>query len=677
MFVAIELYTISRILGKADFDPMQVHVAGEAGMRGSCLLLPNKDGLKTLSSFSAPREHKAPLCCLREAPLGCQEKRHFAGQEKRHVLSEAQPTTLDPAPKKRRKYLTTAAEEKAHWEAKAKRRAGTKDAEKSTSKAEIKPDAGVKKEKDSTSMRAMALRLYPSLALTKGLLRWLDIADALDAHVKDALEAFAAGGEKASFRYLRDEHICLTSAKLKRMEKDGTLDQLRDLERRRSYMELPLDVQQAIVNESVANFTANQTNLEKGHNKGFETRSRESSRRWKTLKFLATGMCVKQATGEVIMYPQSDFVDKDADRGMYIKDRLVAFLCPTRRDKKGRESRVPTKHWGNHLQCGKNKGGRAFTIRYDTLGKKWYLILSYDARVKGAPLRESAYVSLRTDTRASAKRARKWIERQDLLFNSPAVRGNMCSIDPGSRTPWTCFDAHRKGFYDVYPDLVATLANHHNNIARIQSRAAPCVPKEGSRSREKRRKKRHAKGSSNRKRKRNYRRSCNRLMNDKYDLMKTTVRQAHNAFANHLVRAYDVIIMPEFMTAGMVRKRRQLLKLPGMKESDSVNGPREGMFTLHKTTRKAMRWISHFAFRQRLFAKAMADPHQVKDVICTTEEYTTKQCPYCDFVHHKIGSSKVFKCGNENCRFVGRRDNVGAFNIGLRSIVKGEVREVL
>ncbi|KAJ3150307.1 hypothetical protein HDU86_006698, partial [Geranomyces michiganensis] len=160
-----------------------------------------------------------------------------------------------------------------------------------------------------------------------------------------------------------------------------------------------------------------------------------------------------------------------------------------------------------------------------------------------------------------------------------------------------------------------------------------------------------------------------------YDHLKATVRQAHNAFANHLVAAYDVVVIPEFMTAGMVRKRRKQLNLPSMKEKDSINAPQQGAFTLHKTTRKAMGWISHFAFRQSLFAKAMADPYEIKDVICTTEEYTTKQCPFCEFVHHTIGASKVFKCGS--CGFEGRRDNVGAFNIGLRSIVKGEVREVL
>ncbi|KAJ3144021.1 hypothetical protein HDU86_002705, partial [Geranomyces michiganensis] len=154
------------------------------------------------------------------------------------------------------------------------------------------------------------------------------------------------------------------------------------------------------------------------------------------------------------MLPQSDVVAKGADRGMYIKDRLITFLCLSKECRPSKStnrqvSRVPTKHWGTHLQCGKNKEGRAFTIRYDALNDKWYLILSYDARVKGAPLREGVFETIIKDQTASTKRARTWIKRQDVLFASSAMRGNMCSIDPGVQTPWTCYDAQRRLFYDV------------------------------------------------------------------------------------------------------------------------------------------------------------------------------------------------------------------------------------
>ena len=611
-----------------------------------------------------------------------QDRQRKAEEKKRKaeqaVLADAHDSNDTHISKKRRtKYRTTASEEKKHWEEKVARRIARKAVDENQALQHIKET----EEKDPTSMRSMSFRFYPSIALQKGLLGWLDIADAIDIHVKEVMEDFATKGEKVSFRYLRDEYICLTKERIRRMEKEGTLKHIRDLDRRRAYVTMPYDVQQAIVKESVANFTANQTNYERGNNTGFVTRQRDATRRWKTLKFLATGMCVNKETGEVTMYPRNQFVEDGGDRGVYIKDRLVRFLSEWN---VRHTSRLPTKHWGRYLQCGKDKGGRAFTIRYDTTNAKWYLILSYDARIRGAPFRSDVCEALSSDTRACTKRARVWIARQGILFSpsSGVKRGNMCAIDPGSRTPWTCFDVQRRSFYDVYPDLVGALANHHNEVAYFQSQQS--VTSQAGNSdpyialRQKKRKRRKRDAKKTRKRKRNWKPPFSRQVQHKYDLMKATVRHAHNAFANHLVRTYDVIVLPEFMTAGMVRKRRKQMKLPPMKEEDGVNrAPREGKFTLHKTTRKAMRWISHYAFRQRLLAKALTDPFEIKDIICTTEEYTTKQCPFCDFVHHKIGSNKEFKCGNAECGFLGRRDNVGAFNISLRSIVKGEVTETL
>jgi transposase len=247
-------------------------------------------------------------------------------------------------------------------------------------------------------------------------------------------------------------------------------------------------------------------------------------------------------------------------------------------------------------------------------------------------------------------------------------------------------DSHRRLFYDVYPDMVGIALLQHrkdrNDGPTLNPGAAegPTIAKKLKQTvRRTRRRKKTARGSEKkRKRRRCRERSCTWQIRRLHDLRKAIVRQAHNAFANHLVRYYNLTVMPEFMTGQMVRKRRKLLKLPPLRDTTDVNtAPRTGKFTLHKTTRKAIGWISHYAFRRRLFAKALADPNEVKDVVCTTEEYTTKQCPFCHFIHHKIGSNKVFKCQNPECGFEGRRDNSGAFSVGLRSLVKGEVIAVL
>ena len=96
-----------------------------------------------------------------------------------------------------------------------------------------------------------------------------------------------------------------------------------------------------------------------------------------------------------------------------------------------------------------------------------------------------------------------------------------------------------------------------------------------------------------------------------------------------------------------------------------------GGFAMAKSTRRSMLGISHYKARQRILAKAMADPHHRKDILITTEEFTTKQCPFCPYLYHDIGGSKTLGCGG--CGFVGERDNVGAFNILVRSLRKREL----
>ncbi|KAJ3300409.1 hypothetical protein HK104_000923 [Borealophlyctis nickersoniae] len=608
----------------------------------------------------------------KEEALKRKEKRE---EKKNREREESVEGGGEPEAKKRRtKYLKKSAEEIAHWEARAEARK-QKAKEKQTKFGDERADHSNRELGDGgdgphgqpprnspEAVRSMSLRLYPSKALEKLLLRWMGIADAMDEHAKEVVEEFAARGETISFEYARNEYVCLGSRQYENMRKGNRLGEIKDLERRKAYLEMPYDVQQAAVKETVGNAKANQTNYEKGHNKGYEMRGRDRGRRWKTLNFEASGMCVDKKTGEVSIYPRNKFVPQVKDHILYVKDRILRFACPEKKSRNGRKIRVPTKHWGRYLLCGKKTGGKGFKIRYDSITRKWYLILSYDAKVRGTPFRPEVLEEILQDQRRD--------EGEEV--------DNEIGESIRSGLPWTCFDAHRRSFYDVYPDLVSKLANLHNDIALLQHRKDIGAVEGGRSGYLKRKRARKRAQGKKRKCKRNWSPSCQRRINRLHDRMKAIVRQAHGAFANHLVRYYDVIVLPEFMTAGMVRKRRQLLKLPPMRDREVVNtAPREGKFTLHKTTRKAMRWISHHAFRQRCFAKALADPNDIKDVICTTEEYSTKQCPFCDFVHHKIGSNKIYKCGNPECGFEGRRDNVGGFNIGVRSLVKNEVRVLL
>ncbi|KAJ3300306.1 hypothetical protein HK104_002125 [Borealophlyctis nickersoniae] len=207
------------------------------------------------------------------------------------------------------------------------------------------------------------------------------------------------------------------------------------------------------------------------------SRMRDPQRRWKTLTCARDGMTVNRTSGEVTLYPKKDLchgsVSWNADRGVYIKDSLVKFLCDANESGKGK---IPTKYWGSHLMCGRT-GGHGFDIRYDTVGRRWYIQLHYDAMVRGAPFRPEAIDAILQNETADAQRARRWIMRWDSIYGGEGSNGNLCSIDPGVRTPWTCYDAHRRSFYDVYPDMVHKLADLHNDIALLQHRRDTSAPK--------------------------------------------------------------------------------------------------------------------------------------------------------------------------------------------------------
>lgn len=205
-------------------------------------------------------------------------RRQKAEEKKRkHQEKEAEEDKENELPKKkpRPKRLQTSVEERDHWKAKTEKKKALGADVKKHSKGKDQTQSEAK----AKAIRAICFRLYPS----PGLLRWIAIADAIDSHVKEVTESFAERGEKVSFEYMRDEYICLSRKKYDDMEKESRLHELKDLERRRPYMEMPYDVQQATVKETVANAKANQTNYERGHNHGYEVRDRDTNRRWRTL----------------------------------------------------------------------------------------------------------------------------------------------------------------------------------------------------------------------------------------------------------------------------------------------------------------------------------------------------------------------------------------------------------
>ena len=103
------------------------------------------------------------------------------------------------------------------------------------------------------------------------------------------------------------------------------------------------------------------------------------------------------------------------------------------------------------------------------------------------------------------------------------------------------------------------------------------------------------------------------------------VGDCHRKLAKWLCENYRVILLPEFPTKAMVDCKQRRIN--------------------SKTARAICTW-SHFRFRQHLVHKAREFPWC--DVVVCTEEYTSKTCSKCGWLHTTLGGSKVFRCSGCN-----------------------------
>ena len=118
------------------------------------------------------------------------------------------------------------------------------------------------------------------------------------------------------------------------------------------------------------------------------------------------------------------------------------------------------------------------------------------------------------------------------------------------------------------------------------------------------------------------------------------IKDMHYQIANFLVKRYSKIVLPKFGSKAMSSKLNR---------------------RLHTKTVRSMLGLGHYAFRQRLLS--VAERYGVEVDICT-EEYTSKTCSSCGWIHPTLGGSKVYKC--RSCGLCIDRDLNGAFNIYLK-----------
>ncbi|RHZ72521.1 hypothetical protein Glove_242g146 [Diversispora epigaea] len=95
---------------------------------------------------------------------------------------------------------------------------------------------------------------------------------------------------------------------------------------------------------------------------------------------------------------------------------------------------------------------------------------------------------------------------------------------------------------------------------------------------------------------------------------------------------------------------------------------RRGQRRIRSKSARAMCTWSHYRSRQHLINKAREHPW-CQIVVCT-EEYTSKTCGSCGYIHKKLGGSKEFCC--PQCKTKIDRDINGARNILLKYLTKKE-----
>lgn len=134
--------------------------------------------------------------------------------------------------------------------------------------------------------------------------------------------------------------------------------------------------------------------------------------------------------------------------------------------------------------------------------------------------------------------------------------------------------------------------------------------------------------------------------------IRNLVNEVHCKLVKWLVTNFDLVLLPKFETQSMCQKTQFVAEDGTRHRPRKING---------KVARAMYTW-SHYRFQQRLLHKIREYP-QCRVVICD-EDFTSKTCGHCGFVHEKLGGNKTFKC--PSCHVSLDRDVNGARNIFLR-----------
>ena len=120
------------------------------------------------------------------------------------------------------------------------------------------------------------------------------------------------------------------------------------------------------------------------------------------------------------------------------------------------------------------------------------------------------------------------------------------------------------------------------------------------------------------------------------------ITDMHYKIANFLCENYKTVIIPEFQTQKMVSGGK-----------------------LNSRVARSMMNLSHYLFRKRLLS--VSEEYKNCTIEIVNEHFTSQTCGKCGERNKDLGSDKVFKCINQNCKTEIDRDANGARNILLKN----------
>jgi IS605 OrfB family transposase len=266
--------------------------------------------------------------------------------------------------------------------------------------------------------------------------------------------------------------------------------------------------------------------------------------------------------------------------------KLPSTYCFTQRVN-GRNKRTSVS-FKEIFESDENQSG--FTLEYDCLTKKHYIL--YTVPHDWFPPNDR--------------------RRRDNQASTPSDEVRIISCDPGVRTFLTCYSP------DNHILSVGAKANEH--LLQILQETDDCWSKIAKNPEEKAR----------------LRSRLQRL----YRRLQNLRRDLHWKTAKVLSSNYNLILMPHFNTAQMLRGKK-----------------------LAKVTKRQLQAFSFFQFKQRL---TYACRKRQASLIFVSEDYTSKTCGGCGNLKHDLQGSKTYNCSA--CGKVLDRDENASRNILLKNL---------